>query len=173
MPVSLTSEQMKEQFNILKRTINAVAEALDVPSLALQTTLEKDKIKDFLSCLVNAYAEHKEEIDNFIRKADAKWQIERMVSIDRNILRLACAEAFYMPDIPIPVAINEAVELCHRFADEKAAKLINGILGDLSQEAEYYRQHGQFPDPDAIANRPDKNLSGKDNDIVRSARKKK
>ncbi len=67
-----------------------------------------------------------------------------MVSIDRDILRLACAEAFYMPDIPVAVAINEAVELCHRFADEKAAKFINGILADLDEEAEHFRQYGTF-----------------------------
>lgn len=148
LPVSMTSEQIKEQFNVLKRTIGLVAEALDIPALALQTSPEKSEVKDFLLRLVNTYNGHKEEIDNFIRWADAKWQIERMVSIDRNILRLACAEAFYMPDIPIAVAINEAVELCHRFADEKAAKFINGVLADLSEEAQYYREHGMLREHD-------------------------
>ncbi len=45
-----------------------------------------------------------------------------------------------MTDIPINVAISEAVELSHRFADEKAAKFINGILADLSEEAEAVRR---------------------------------
>jgi hypothetical protein len=34
--------------------------------------------------------------------------------------------------------------LCHRFADERAAKFINGILADLVEEAEYFRQTGEF-----------------------------
>lgn len=144
LPVPFTTEQMKEQLAILKRTINLVSEALDVPALVLQTKLDKSDVKEFLLRLVNTYLEHRDEIDNFIRAAHAKWQIERMVSIDRDILRLACAESFYMHDIPIAVAINEAVELCHRFADEKAAQFINGILGDLSTEAEYFRQHGKL-----------------------------
>ena len=51
--------------------------------------------------------------------------VDRMVSIDRDILRLACAEAFFIEEVPVNVAISEAVELAHRFADEKAAKFIN------------------------------------------------
>ncbi|HMX46238.1 MAG TPA: transcription antitermination factor NusB, partial [Candidatus Obscuribacter sp.] len=86
------------------------------------------------------YLEHKETIDEFIKRSKSKWRMERMVSIDRDILRLACAETFYMPDIPINVAISEAVELSHRFADARAAKFINGILGDLSEEAEAVRR---------------------------------
>jgi transcription termination factor NusB len=38
------------------------------------------------------------------------------------------------------VAVSEAVELSHRFADAKAAKFINGILGDLVEEAEAVRR---------------------------------
>jgi N utilization substance protein B len=167
LPVTLSSEQVKEQLANLKRALNQVSEALDIPALAMQShpgsmemvcqhcqqantfvppALDKSEVKYFLVSLVTAYAEHRQEIDDFIRQAKAKWQIERMVSIDRDILRLACAEAFYMPDIPVAVAINEAVELCHRFADEKAAKFINGILADLAKDAEYYRQHGAFPE---------------------------
>jgi hypothetical protein len=45
-----------------------------------------------------------------------------------------------MADIPVNVAISEAVELSHRFADEKAAKFINGVLADLAEEAEAVRR---------------------------------
>ena len=69
-----------------------------------------------------------------------------MVSIDRDILRLACAEAFFIDEVPINVAISEAVELCHRFADEKAAKFVNGVLADLSEQAKEFRKTGEFPE---------------------------
>ncbi len=164
-PVKLTSDQLKKQVITLQRAVNLIAEALDMPQMALQRgsaqlffkckecghtnevnyhgDTESD-IKTFLHSLLRAYWEHRSEIDQFIKQAKSKWQINRMVSIDRDILRLACAEAFFMPEIPISVSINEAVELCHRFADEKAAKFINGILGDLSQEARYFRAKGHF-----------------------------
>jgi len=176
-PVALTTEQLKQQVVNLQRAINLIAEALDVPALSLQRgagqsfmkceacghtneiqqrpDTESD-IRSFLKNLLKTYWDHREEIDHFIKKAKSKWQVNRMVSIDRDILRLACAEAFFMPDIPISVCINEAVELCHRFADEKAAKFINGVLGDLAQEARYFRNKGVFPEPkDLEAPSPD------------------
>jgi N utilization substance protein B len=166
-PVQLTSEQLKKQVINLQRAVNLIAEALDVPALSLQRggaqnfvkceacghtneihlrgDTESD-IRNFLKNLLQTYWQHREEIDRFIKRAKSKWQVNRMVSIDRDILRLACAEAFFMPEIPISVCINEAVELCHRFADDKAAKFINGVLGDLAQEARYFRNKGVFPE---------------------------
>jgi len=166
-PVKLTTDQLKKQIVSLQRSVKLIAEALDMPAIALQkgateftfkcsecghfnevlyTQHTESDIRLFLKELLKAYWEHRTEIDEFIKHAKSKWQVQRMVSIDRDILRLACAEAFFMPDVPISVCINEAVELCHRFADEKAAKFINGILGDLSGEARYFRAKGTFPD---------------------------
>lgn len=164
-PVTLTTEQLKKQVVSLKRTINLVAEALDVPALLLRSGAaelhfkckgcgqdneinyeqdSKSDVKAFLQRLISTYVEHRLEIDQFIKHAKSKWQVARMVSVDRDVLRLACTEAFFMPDVPISVSINEAVDLCHRFADERAAKFINGILGDLSREARYFRAKGVF-----------------------------
>ena len=165
VPVKLTTGQLKEQIDNLERALNMVAEALDIPDMVLSTgrtafdincrhcgqnTIaymdrpEKSDVQEFFVRLVSTYNEHRIEIDEFIKKARAKWHVERMVSIDRDILRLACAEALYMTDVPLRVCFSEAVELCHRFADEKAAKFINGILGDLSKQAGYFRANGKF-----------------------------
>jgi len=164
-PVKLNTEQLKNQIVSLHRTISLVAEALDMPALLLQNNAteltftcktcgaesvvhndqkSKSDVKAFLLHLIRTYLEHRTEVDEFIKHAKSKWRVSRMVSIDRDILRLACTEAFFMPDIPISVSINEAVELCHRFADDKAAKFVNGILGDLSREARYFRAKGEF-----------------------------
>ena len=163
--VPLKTSDLKEQLENLERALNLVAEALDIPEMALSTGLVevnvrcknchetttsyietpvKTDVQAFLVRLIQLYAANRGEIDKFIKAAKAKWQIERMVSIDRDILRLACVEALYMPDVPLNVCISEAVELCHRFADEKAAKFVNGILGDLSEQARYFRHHGKF-----------------------------
>lgn len=157
-PVQVTTGQLKSQLHLLEQALNFVAEALDVPEMALVSTAQdahcpqcgheerrstkslRGEVKDFLVKLVSAYVEHKTEIDDYIKEARAKWQVERMVSIDRDILRLACAEALYLPEVPVNVAISEAVELSHRFADERAAKFINGVLADLSERAEEFRK---------------------------------
>jgi len=162
-PVPLTTEQLRQQLDLIERALHFASEALDIPEISLQighttirTTCKKCKstseshiasespseVKDFLYRLITTYVEHRDQIDEFIRQAKAKWKVERMVSIDRDIVRLACAEAFFMKDIPINVAVSEAVELSHRFADERAAKFINGILGDLATTAVTYRKSG-------------------------------
>src|SRR5262249_10579439 len=105
---------------------------------------DRSEVRNFLIELLSVYIENRDRVDQFIRSARSKWRVDRMVSIDRDILRLACTQAFFMPDVPVKVAISEAVELCHRFGDEKAAKFINGILGDLAEEAEYFRETGEY-----------------------------
>jgi len=165
LPVPLTSGQVKEQLNLVERALHLVSEALDVPEIALEAggqtlkltckkcsyvnqhtveTADHADVQTFLQLLVGTYAEHRQEIDQFIARVKAKWKVERMVSIDRDILRLACTEAFFMRDIPLAVCINEAVELAHRFADTQAARFINGVLRDLALEAEHYRKTGTF-----------------------------
>ncbi|MBY0360028.1 MAG: transcription antitermination factor NusB [Candidatus Obscuribacterales bacterium] len=159
--VPLTSGQLKEQLELLEIALHLISEALDLPEMALasdvslvhkectkcghkQSGVAKKpatlEVKDFVQRLVGVYLEHRQEIDDLIANIKTKWRIERMVSIDRDILRLACAEAFYMPDVPINVVVSEAVELCHRFADQRAAKFVNGVLSDLVEQAEQYRQ---------------------------------
>lgn len=169
-PVRVTTGNLRDQVLLLDRAIHLISEALDIPEVAAQAggvTLELQckhckspskyslprtettEVIEFITRLLTTYMEHREEIDEFIRRVKAKWKVERMVSIDRDIVRLACAEAFFMPDIPIAVSINEAVELTHRFADDKAAKFINGLLRDLAEEAKQFRRTGSFSAPES------------------------
>lgn len=137
--VKLTSGQLREHLDLMERALHLTSEALDVPQMRVES-----QDTEFLYRIVSTYVENREQIDRFINRAKAKWRVERMVSIDRDILRLACAEAFYMSDVPVNVCISEAVELSHRFADARAAKFINGVLGDLSEEAKHFRRTGEI-----------------------------
>jgi transcription antitermination protein NusB len=123
----------------MERALHLASEALDVPHMALGA-----KDTEFFFLLVKTYLEHADEIDKMIAQVKERWRVERMVSIDRDIIRLACTEAFYLPEVPINVCISEAVELSHRFADEKAAKFINGVLSDLAQQAKVFRATGKI-----------------------------
>lgn len=167
-PVTLTTEELRNQLTLLESAMQLISEALDIPEMTLasnasSTLLEckhcghaspsmlkrphAEEVREFIIRLVDEYTNHKTEIDEFLSKLKTKWRFDRMVSIDRDILRLALAEAFYMKDIPINVAISEAVELGHRFADERAAKFINGILSEVAGFARQFRATGIFPDP--------------------------
>lgn len=150
--VRVTTGQLRHQTELLERAMHLISEALDLPEVMVQLGTSKEtEARVFLHRLVSTYLDRKTEIDKYITDVKQRWRIERMVSIDRDILRLACAEAFFMADIPIKVAISEAVELSHRFADEKAAKFINGILGELAEHAKDRRQTDRVADREAAA----------------------
>lgn len=72
------------------------------------------------------------EIDALIGEAAEHWRVERMTLVDRNILRLGAYELSPGSDIPVAVAINEAVELGKRFGSEESGAFINGILDRIS-----------------------------------------
>lgn len=89
---------------------------------------------DFIEELFKDVFINIEEIDSIITRHLKDWSIERLPAIDRSILRIAIAEILYRKEIPLSVSINEAVELAKKFSDEKSAKFINGLLGNLQDE---------------------------------------
>ena len=74
-------------------------------------------------------------IDETIEKSLKGWKKERVSPVSLAVLRLACYEVMFMDDIPVKVSINEAVELCKKYDDEKAYSFVNGVLHKISTEA--------------------------------------
>ncbi len=72
-----------------------------------------------------------EEIDDAINARTENWKTSRMAKTDLSILRLAVYEMKYEEEIPVPVAINEAVELAKVYGDEKSPSFVNGVLAKL------------------------------------------
>ncbi|ODS50373.1 MAG: N utilization substance protein B [Halanaerobium sp. 4-GBenrich] len=71
-----------------------------------------------------------ELLDAQINKYAINWDIERMPTIDRNILRIAAYEIQH--EIPVKVAINEAVKIAKKYADDSSPSFINGILSKFA-----------------------------------------
>ena len=82
---------------------------------------------------VNGVWDHREEVDDLIRRAAENWRLERMALVDRNILRLGAYEICHSDDVPYVVAINEAVDLGKRYGSEESGAFINGILDKISE----------------------------------------
>ena len=80
--------------------------------------------------------EHLEEIDRMRNETSEGWKTSRMGKVDLAILRLAVYEMFFDEDVPVSVAINEAVELGKRFGTDDSSSFINGILGKLAKKAD-------------------------------------
>ncbi len=87
--------------------------------------------KDFSLNVVQGVIAHHAEIDATIRKFAPDWPLEKITTVDRNILRIATFELLYNEEIPSKVAINEAIELAKTFGGESSGRFVNGVLGAI------------------------------------------
>jgi len=100
---------------------------------AVSEAPEDEELRAFGILLAQRCLEHQEEIDRIIEELAEGWSLDRMASVDRNVLRVAVCEMRYFDDIPISVSINEAVDLAKEYSTEESGKFINGILGTLGR----------------------------------------
>ncbi|HIX98413.1 transcription antitermination factor NusB [Faecalicatena contorta] len=92
----------------------------------------KEKDREYIQKKAQAVAEHKEEIDKLIGEHTTGWKTTRMNKVDLTILRLAVYEMKWDDDVPVSVAINEAVELAKRFGGDESPSFINGVLARIA-----------------------------------------
>jgi N utilization substance protein B len=92
---------------------------------------EEDATRDFATTLVEGVVRRMEEVDELIRKASLNWRIDRMATVDRNILRLATFELMEVADTPMKVVLNEAIELSKRYGSEDSSAFVNGVLDKI------------------------------------------
>jgi len=85
-------------------------------------------VAGFALSLVSGTLEKLPELDPVIRQVAENWDLSRMATIDRNILRLGAYELLYRDDIPPKVSINEAIELGKRYSTAESGTFVNGIL---------------------------------------------
>lgn len=93
---------------------------------------EKDAI--YITEKVQKVAEKLEEIDALINEAADGWKTTRMGKVDLSILRLAVYEMNFDDDVPVKVAINEAVNLAKEFSGDESPAFINGVLGKIIEK---------------------------------------
>lgn len=92
-------------------------------------------VQGYAETLIRGVQSHLAELDAAIDSALEHWSPDRIGRVERNILRIAVFELWYADDVPATVAINEAIEVAKKFADDNAPRFINGVLDQLSQRA--------------------------------------
>ena len=80
--------------------------------------------------------EKREELDGYIARSAKNWRPDRIAPVSRSILRLCVYEMLWVEDVPMTVALNEAIELTKKFDDPKAKKFVNGVLNGVKNELE-------------------------------------
>lgn len=131
----MVGERRKARIVVLQALyeLDAVGHDMDsvLPPLLEHAALSAENV-DFVRHVVNGVAQNKEQIDQHIRSFAPAWPMQQIPIIDRNILRLAIFEVLLDNNVPVKVAINEAVELAKAFGSDSSPKFINGVLGSIS-----------------------------------------
>jgi N utilization substance protein B len=86
--------------------------------------------------LVSGVLGAKDQIDALVERFSQNWKIDRMSSVDRNVMRIAVYEMLYCDDIPPKVSINEAVDIGKKFGTQDSGAFINGIMDSIRGELE-------------------------------------
>lgn len=114
------------------------------PSLVISNRLSEsdldEKMGEFVSQITMGVWPIVAELDSFIAEHAQEWPLDQVATIDRNILRIALWEFAVSENIPIKVAINEAVELAKVFGSDSSPRFINGVLGSLASRQNEIRQ---------------------------------
>ena len=72
---------------------------------------------------------NRDQLDELISRHSKGWALDRIAPLDRSIMRVALFEALHRDEVPVEVAIDEAVELGKEYCGADAPGFINGILG--------------------------------------------
>jgi len=100
-----------------------------------QDSIEAD-VRGFAEDLFRTATDRTAEIDTLIERHAEHWRMDRMATVDRNVLRSAVAELMSFPSTPRAVVINEALEIARKFSTPESVQFINGVLDSVGRELE-------------------------------------
>ncbi|PKL79958.1 MAG: transcription antitermination factor NusB [Candidatus Melainabacteria bacterium HGW-Melainabacteria-1] len=144
-------ERLQHQAQELSNAVNLLGEALHMP--LLRTLSDNPHVRTFTLELVSTWRDQREHLDSLINQVSGEeWPLDRMNSIDRDLIRIAATEMLFDPianrlhgDItPLPVIINEAVELAKKYGTPESYRFVNAVLRNLLPHAEE-RRRGKRP----------------------------
>jgi len=115
--------------------------------------LKYPELEKFAMSLVHGVREHWREIDQFIQSHAKNWSVDRMATLDRNVLRLAVYEIKF-GGTPPRVAVNEAIELSRRFSTEESTAFVNGVLDALANLGGGKKKTDVPPPPQSTTDAP-------------------
>ena len=130
-------EQRESIFQLLFMTEFNDGEAMNEQQTLYLEGIEdlKERDRQYIQEKFQKINENLSLLDERLNETSKGWKTTRMNKVDLTILRLAVYEMKWDEDVPVGVAINEAVELAKEMANENAPKLIDGVLDGL-QKAE-------------------------------------
>ena len=113
----------------------------DARTLLAERTSGPDAVpvNDYTVSLVEGVTAHRDRIDELLTEHSEGWTLNRMPAVDLAVLRLGLYELLWAPDIPDPVAIDEAVQLAKTLSTDDSPRVVNGVLGRIATIADRLR----------------------------------
>lgn len=131
VPIPMTSDitnRIDEMLEIAEKALLA----LEIAEIA---TLEsKNEVKNYAVLIAEKFKENAEFVDEQIQKFAKGWDIQRLVKMDKDVLRIAITELLYIKDAPMKVIVDEALELAKKYSTDESSSFINGILAKVIVE---------------------------------------
>ncbi len=128
VPLPMTSDMTGR----IDEMIDIAEKALLALEIAEFTTLESQgDVKNYAIKIADLFQKNHDEVDNLIQKYSKGWDIDRLVKMDKDILRIAIVELLYMKDAPMKVVVDEAIELAKKYSTDDSSAFINGILAKV------------------------------------------
>jgi N utilization substance protein B len=98
---------------------------------------------EFAQAIARGVVKDLANVDTQIGLAATHWSISRMSRVDRNILRIAVFELLHLTDVPVKVAINEAIEIAKSYAGDESPNFINGVLDKVASSSDIPERIGK------------------------------
>ncbi len=90
----------------------------------------------YISNVVEGVCDRREELEGYLSKYSIGWNVNRISRLAKAAMELAMYEALYVEDVPVNVAIHEAVKLCQTYEEPETVAFVNGVLGAFARDRE-------------------------------------
>jgi len=132
--VSARSKARKQTLDLLYEADIRGTAAIDILAARVDNATDPDArpIREFTRELVSGISAQRRKIDELISTYAQGWDMDRLPTVDRNILRLAIYELVWTPDLAEGIVINEALDLAKVLSTDESATYIHGVLGKIS-----------------------------------------
>lgn len=99
-----------------------------------EDSLVEPSSRGYAAQLVRGVLEDRVGIDGRIGRTAPAFPIDQIATTDRVAMEIAIFEMLHADDVPVKVAINEAVELAKTYGGESSGRFVNGVLGTIAEE---------------------------------------
>lgn len=128
VPLPMTADlsgKIEDLIEIAEKTLLA----LEIAELATLDT--QNEVRDYAIKIAESFQQNHKDVDDTIQNYAKGWDIERLVKMDKDILRIAIVELLYIKDAPMKVIVDEALELAKKYSTDDSASFINGVLAKV------------------------------------------